>query len=34
LASSEYTDAKAKLEEELIEVQKVLNEKNKILAEK
>jgi phospho-2-dehydro-3-deoxyheptonate aldolase len=34
LASSEYINAKAELEEELLEVQKVLDEKNKILAEK
>ena len=34
LASSEYVDAKAELEEELVEVQNILNEKNKILAER
>lgn len=32
LASSEYIDTKTELEEELVEVQNILNEKNKILA--
>ena len=32
LASAEYIDAKTKLEEELLEIQKVLNEKNKVVS--